>query len=647
MRADRLSLLLTYLVAGLGAGATLLHASPFSALLLLAFIAVGALFDRRENHPLTPWALNTLTIVGLLIAVALPNDNGPIGRLMAASVVLIGGKLLAPKANRDQLQVMLLSLVLLVGAALLSVDLAFSVLFLAYLLLVTVNLVWLPFGAALRHKRVEKAFAVRVTVVGLGMVIGAVPLLFLFFVSLPRTAAPFWRGVAPAATAVSGFSDQVTLGDVGRIAKSSAVAFRAELLGRSGPLPSAPYWRGPVLEVTDGITWAPRPGEPLEVPTPLPAASPPADTVRQRIYLEPHGLTDLFALDRPLAVSLDAPLPARLQDGTAKTIRPVLQRVRYEALSDLRPVYPVELSPARRALDLQVPPDIPPVIAQRAREIVGNETDPRRKAERLLEHFHNGGYTYALTGLDAGPGHPLEVFLTRTKTGYCELFAASMALMLRTVGVPARMVAGYLGGDYNDNGNYYLVRQLSAHTWVEAYIDGVGWVRYDPTPPDQGPGSPAAAADRPSRFSLFVDALRLKWQTLVLGYNLDEQIGLFQRLARTLERGLRWRPGIPDLAVLALLLAAGAGAIMLWRRPAPENAVETLYATLLRRLRRRGLVRGPAEGPCDFAERAAAALPDEAQTIRTVTESYVLTRYGRRRLSPDAVRTLREAVRRI
>ncbi|MCZ7664978.1 MAG: DUF3488 and transglutaminase-like domain-containing protein [Thermoleophilia bacterium] len=503
MRADRLSLLFTYLVSGLGAGAALLHAAPSFAFLQLVFIGLGAAWDLRERHPISPWMLTTATVIGLLVAIALPNANGPVGRLMSAAVVLMGGKLLAPKANRDHLQIMVLSLILLVGAAILSVNLAFAVLFAAYLLLTTLALVWLPFGATMRTRRVERGLLLRLGGVGLGLVIGALPLLVFFFAGLPRTDVPFLRGVAPAASQVSGFSNQVTLGDVGRIAQSRQVAFRAEILDRKGPLPSAPYWRGLVLEVTDGISWTARPADLLGDPVRRPGAPAPTNTVAQLVYLEPHGLTDLFGLDRPLQVTLPSPWETRVQDAAAQAPRPLNRRIRYEVISDLDDAWPVALPPAQRALDLELPAGLPPVLAQRAQEIVGAETNAYRKAESILAYFHSGEFHYAVSGLGEGQGHPLSVFLEQTKTGYCELFASSMALMLRRVGVPARMVAGYLGGDFNPTGNYYLVRQLSAHVWVEAYIDGRGWVRFDPTPAQRGPGF--ARGSRRGSFRPLVD----------------------------------------------------------------------------------------------------------------------------------------------
>jgi transglutaminase-like putative cysteine protease len=643
VRVDRISLSLTYAIAGLGIGASLLHLSALCTLLLVVFVAGGIWGDLRGRPLLTSWTLTSLVVMGFLAALALPSANGPIGRVLAATIVLLGGKLMAPKAARDHFQVMLLSLLLLVGSAILTADISFALLFMLYLILCTVELVWIPFGTALRGRTVSRGFVRRVLLVGAGLVVGSVPLVLLFFVGLPRATAPLWRAAPSVAGQVSGFSDHVSLGDIGRIAESNAVAFRVEFPEHAGSLRSVPYWRGLVFEASDGVTWQERPhaqDEPYSVPV---TASGSGETVVQLVYLEPNGERALFGLDRIGLVDGDQVGSAGVRDGAAYATRPITQRIRYTVLSDPAPFAPTALDPGSRAADLAVPAGLPPAVADTAAEVVGGEIDLYQKAQLLLQHFQTGGYTYSLSP-PGGSGHPLDVFLT-TKIGYCEHFASAMALMLRSVGVPARMVVGYLGGDYNPNGDYYLVRQRSAHAWVEAYIGG-GWLRLDPTPVDQGPGS-ATAQGRVGSATLLIDALRHKWDTMVLGYDLRKQAGLFRSLSGSLGSALHWRPGAVDIAVVAVLAAALGVAGALLRRSGPTDPVIALYARLHRRLRRRGLIREPAEGPRDFALRASTELPGSADTIAQVTDGYVRLRYGGRRMPQDEVKRLREALRRV
>jgi transglutaminase-like putative cysteine protease len=231
-----------------------------------------------------------------------------------------------------------------------------------------------------------------------------------------------------------------------------------------------------VFEATDGVTWQERtyaPGEPYSTSLATSVSGP---SVVQLVYLEPNGERALFGLDRVGLVDGDHIGSAVVRDGAAYAAHPVTQRIRYTVLSDPSPFAPTILDPSGRTADLALPAGLPPAVAATAAQMVGTETDPYQKAQLLLQHFQTGGYTYSLSP-PQGSGHPLDVFLS-TKIGYCEHFASAMALMLRAVGVPARMVVGYLGGDYNRNGDYYLVRQRSAHAWVG--IRRRGWLRLIP-----------------------------------------------------------------------------------------------------------------------------------------------------------------------
>ncbi|MHB8868034.1 MAG: DUF4129 domain-containing transglutaminase family protein [Thermoleophilia bacterium] len=316
-------------------------------------------------------------------------------------------------------------------------------------------------------------------------------------------------------------------------------------------------------------------------------------------------------------------------------------------VSDPSPYLAVEPDPLTLAANLALPSGLPPAVAETARLVAGAERDPYEKALLLVEYFHTG-FTYSLE-TPRGDGHPLDVFLTQTKTGYCEYFASALALMLRSQGVPARLVAGYLGGDYNSTGSYYLVRQLSAHTWVEAYIPGRGWLRLDPTPPDQGPAAPGTV-ESPSSAFLAMDWVRLKWDSLVLGYDLERQTAFFNTLAALVVSPFSRRPGldgIADVLALGLLVVAVAAIIVLWRRGGGENEETALYGRMLRRLRRRGLRRDPAEGPLDFATRASRAVPDRSDSIQRLTTCYLDARYGSRRATHEELRSLGRMIRRL
>jgi transglutaminase-like putative cysteine protease len=638
-RPDRVTLVLTYAMACLGLAAALLHLSLLLGGLLAAFITLGAAWDLRGRHPLSTWMINLFSVMGVIALAALPSAHGFLGRLLAASVVLLGAKLLGPKASRDHLQVMLLSLLLLIGSAILTVDLTFGVLFAAYLPLATATLLWIPFGRELEGRTLPRGLVRRLGGVALVLLAAAIPLTTLFYFGLPRATAPLWHGIAPSPALASGFSDRVSLGDVGRIALRTDPVFRAVLLEGKGPLPAAPYWRGLVFEDTDGVSW--RATEP-PVSTLL-AGSGSGETVRHLVYLEPQGDHTLFALDHPLAASPTS-LTLRFSGGAVlKAARPPATRFRYEVESDITGWVPEVLGPEARARNLFVPPGLPPAVHRLASDVVGPARRPQEKVERLRAHFHTG-YTYT-TQAPVGSDHPLEAFLT-ARAGYCEYFAAATAMALRLSGVPARLVGGYVGGEFNDQGNYYLVRQRSAHVWVEAYIDGRGWMRVDPTPPA---GSPAGGTSPASSFSRFVDSLRLRWYALTIGYDMRSQVAALRSLSETIRNtfafSLEWENG-GRLLGLAVLLAAVPLLVSLTRK-ARQHPLERLYAQLLRRLSRRRIVRGHKEGPLDFARRASRARPEGASSIMEISRAYAAWRYGGRTYGEERLRELSRNLRRV
>ena len=139
---------------------------------------------------------------------------------------------------------------------------------------------------------------------------------------------------------------------------------------------------------------------------------------------------------------------------------------------------------------LQLPPDLDPRIVDLA-ETVSMEGDTVLEKTSLVETYLRANNTYSLQ-LSWDPGEqPLSTFLFEARSGHCEYFASSMAIMLRTVGIPTRIVNGFLPGEYNSIGGSYIVRQSDAHSWVEVYAPGKGWLEFDPTPPDPTGAKPA------------------------------------------------------------------------------------------------------------------------------------------------------------
>jgi hypothetical protein len=224
-----------------------------------------------------------------------------------------------------------------------------------------------------------------------------------------------------------------------------------------------------------------------------------------------------------------------------------VRRMRYEVLSEVPERFLTNetaldrssLSPAVEQLHLQLPPDLDPRILDLARTVTADGASVLEKAS-LLESYLKRENVYSLD-LTWEPGdQPLSTFLFEAKSGHCEYFASSMAIMLRAVGVTTRMVNGFLSGEYNTIGESYIVRQSDAHSWVEAYVPGLGWMEFDPTPPDPNRAELSMAV----LISHYFDAAELFWNSYILAYDSGTQLQFFtsaQEAIRTAQRAMSRR----------------------------------------------------------------------------------------------------------
>jgi transglutaminase-like putative cysteine protease len=285
-------------------------------------------------------------------------------------------------------------------------------------------------------------------------------------------------------------------------------------------------------------------------------------------------------------------------------------------------------------------PRLPARIAGLAREVAGDAPDAFQAAVRLSEHLSREyRYTLALerrTALD-----PVDEFLFVRRSGNCEYFAAALAVMLRTLGIPSRVVGGFQRGDWNPYGRYFTVRMKDAHSWVEAYVAGAGWVTLDPSP-----RADAEAEAAPSAAQLYLDALRMRWYRYVINWSLRDQV----EAAATIRRQAgSWRvtiASLPGWRDVAAWLASGAavvlvvGAAWLWsaRRAGPrDGAVRRMpgfYARALRLLARQGFSPAAGETAREFARRVAASSPSRGEPFATLTETYERIRFGAHEVTP-------------
>ena len=481
------------------------------------------------------------------------------------------------------------------------------------------------------------------------LLLQSVPVMLVLFFLFPRISGPLWNLPNDAATGQTGLSDTMAPGMISRLIQSDSVAFRVEF---AGPLPPAAqrYFRVLVLDRFDGYTWRNH-----RAPSQISTAHGSGASTRYTLTLEPHNKPWLPVMDFADPASL--PLGSRLNSDFSVTQRDLVQqRKRYSATAYANPgnTLNTDADDLPRALDL--PAASNPRAREFAQQLRRTSRDDQEFINKILSHFHNETYVYTLNPPRLG-SNSVDEFLFDTKRGFCEHYASSFTYLMRAGGVPARVVTGYLSGEYNKLGNYLIVRQADAHAWSEVWLPNRGWVRVDPTAAvspnriEQGIANALAPGEALPLFlrdpSPWIKQLKFSWDSFnnswnqwVLGYDQERQVSFFARLGFGI---LSWQ----DLGVYLIIGIGSIFALLAAYTLRPRNVVrskvEWAYAKFCRRLERVGIVRHLAEGPTDFAQRAKAIRPDLALRIEAITRLYVALRYGGHS-NPEWVRALSRAV---
>jgi transglutaminase-like putative cysteine protease len=490
------------------------------------------------------------------------------------------------------------------------------------------------------------------------LVAQSLPIMLVLFLFFPRLPGPLWKLPDDAETAKSGLSDTIEPGSVSRLGQSSEPAFRADFRGNPPP-PDERYWRGPVFWQTDGTRWTLGREKALPWKPPMAFAGP---SYHYTITQEPNQQTWVFALEMPTDLP---PELGQTADYLVVAREKLTERRQYALIS--RPAFQTgPLSAEDRQRGLQLPPGEP---APRLRALVegwrSGSPKPRAIIERALKYFRTEPFVYTLNPPPL-PDHPVERFLFETRRGFCEHYATAFVILMRTAGIPARVVTGYQGGLWNPMGRFLEVRQADAHAWAEVWLEGPGWTRVDPTSAvaperiERGIDFESQSAAGDVRFNGDADSLadralglrdwlrqaRLAWSSIdhawnlwVLAYNPESQKRFWESLGI-----IDWRGVLVWLGML-LGLCVTAAAFLFWprRKTVPDPALKA-YRHFQNKLARRGVVRKTGEGPVDFASRAATEQPEAGESIRGVTEVFLRLRYGRQP-DPADLERLRRMVR--
>jgi transglutaminase-like putative cysteine protease len=591
--------------------------------------------------PLPPrWLLLGIT-VACVLAIAV-SFRSLFGREVGVTllILLAALKLLELKAARDAMVLVYLSCFIIITNFFYSQSIPTALFMLATLLVIMATWVHMQTG--------DLALRPRLRIAGL-LLLQAIPLSLVLFVLFPRVQGPLW-GMPQDAYARSGLSDSMAPGTLSRLSLSDEVAFRVTFKS-AVPRRNQMYWRGPVLWDYDGTTWKRGVNATLQAPT----LAGTADPMEYSVTLEPHNKRWLFALDMPGKLSIPADLAP---DFVLLSKEPLAARTRYNASSWLSYAANPDELPQQLRRALALPPGYNPEARKLAQEWRLQHDTPEAVVQTALRHFNQQGFSYTLEPPLLG-FHGVDEFLFKTKQGFCEHYAGSFVFLMRAAGIPARVVTGYQGGEYNELGNYYILRQSDAHAWAEIWLAGRGWVRIDPTAaisPDRIERGLGAALPDSAALPFMVrnppqwmHNLRMNWDTLanqwnqwVLGYNSERQFAFLTRLGM---EDITWqRMAMSMLATMALLV--GLFTLVLLRRLAirQRDPVQAAWLKLCRKLEKAGLPRAPHEGPVDYASRIATARPALARDIHDLAARYTALRYGDT-TGQQALQAFRDAVR--
>lgn len=476
-----------------------------------------------------------------------------------------------------------------------------------------------PFVVALRHS--------------VGLLLQTLPLTLLLFVLFPRVPGPFWA-LPSVNQGQTGLSNQMEPGSISQLLQSSEVAFRVKF-DDAAPPRSNLYFRGPVFEHIDGRNWSPR-----SFQTAAASISPKGTQIDYVITLEPHRENWLLALDMPDIASI--PKSAGLNAvGQLRSAKKITERTRISLSSYTDYSFGIDASKNELDMNRNTQGTNNPETEKLALEWRKNHQSDASIVNTALRYFNQQPFVYTLNPAKLKKQGSVDQFLFDTREGFCEHYSSAFVLLMRHAGIPARVVTGYMGGEYNERSDHYTVRQSDAHAWAEVWLPKQGWIRVDPTgavaPERVEQGVAAALGSMPSfimsdttlitQLRQTLDSLNALWNESVLGYSDERQWSLLRKL------GLRDRSISQLIILLMTLLVAMLGALTLYLRLTathrnPDPAV-LLYQRFCQRLTSLGVDTPATEDPGKLGTRAALALPEHAEAIEHFCQTYERVRYGR------------------
>ena len=594
-------------------------------------------------------------------------------------------RLFSLQRTRDHYMLAVLSFLMVLASAVLTVGSLFVLSFAGFLLVAVVTFVLMEMRHSMAQERAlaqdprqpdsPQRMGSSLLAIAPALVLLILVGSFFIFFFLPRVSSRYLSAYTPASDVSTGFSDHLQLGRIGQIQQSSTVVMHIEIQNDV----RGEYdlkWRGVALSLFDGKSWSNSFGQsqlrpsgegiyrlatPPDLPGPRAASH---RYIRYRVLMEPLGTNVFFLAEQPLNLTGNYRLLTIDRGGAVYNLDVDHPINGYEAESELPETNLQQLrfvdGPLPEGADqyLKLPPlDIR--ISQLAKQITASSATNYDRAV-AIEQYLRTHFAYTLQLPRTVPRDPLANFLFERRQGHCEYFASSMAVMLRTLGIPSRIVTGFRTGEFNDLTGQYVVRASNAHSWVEAYLPGSGWISFDPTP-----GGTVSAPTGFSRLQLYLDAAASFWREWIINYDANHQRTLSQdavsNTRRFLDEARRWvasqhrallmsarraHRNISDfpvgwlvgaivVAVLVMVLfnlpsllhALRAHRLRSNPKRRPREAAALWYDKMVGRLARLGWRKSPAQTPGDFV--AAIQEPALQTRVATFTRAYESARFGK------------------
>jgi hypothetical protein len=579
----------------------------------------------RGLRPANRWVIAGLALVELLVVAfdTLMVSGDFLIAVAHMSIVFQALKSFDLREPWDPLQVYFMALLQLVITSELTLSISMGAAFVVFLFIFMAAMVFSHFmkEGTLDRVRFQRPL-IAISLVALLATI-------VFFVSLPRFKAGIWGRRDTGGVSMVGFSEEVDFGSFGEVLEDGRIAMRVELSGGRLPL----YWRGATLDEFNGVAWKNtlkgrtrirRTGGRFNI---LPSGG--RELSVQNIIVEPMDTDVVFGLGEIAAVKARGWVLDRDESGAV--FLPVKNQRRFSYT-----VYSVAGSEraagyAQKHLGL---PEGMEEIGRLAREVSSGGATARARADLIESHLRDN-YEYSLKTEPPLEGMtPVEDFLFSSRKGYCEHYATAMALMLRAVGIPSRLVTGFSGGEINDDGDYVIVRQSNAHSWVEAAIDG-RWRRFDPTPPAIPPEAPFLARA--------FDSLKMNWYRYVVGFStLDQKRMLMSfsppklKLSKTGQGKFAIRPLYVSLAVGAVVVMLAFYMLRIFGRGRPSFETR-LYLGLRKKIRKKGGRIGPSSTARE-ALREARRLSVDGGRAEELIRMYEEARFGGKAMGAEDMR---------